>query len=60
MKANVRIREEAKEHKVFLWEVAEELGITDFAFSRKMRHELPCEEQQSVITAIHAIAERRC
>lgn len=57
---NKKIREEAKANKVMLWEVAEQLGITDGTLSRKLRRELPADEQQRIIEIIHAIAERRC
>ena len=55
-----KIREEAKANKVMLWEVAEQLEITDGTLSRKLRRELPEDEQQRIIEIIHAIAEGRC
>lgn len=57
---NQKIREEAKASKVMLWEVAEQLGITDGTLSRKLRRELPEDEQQRITEIIHAIAEGRC
>ncbi len=57
---NKKIREEAKANKVMLWEVAEQLGITDGTLSRKLRRELPEDEQQRIIEIIHSIAEGRC
>lgn len=41
MKANNDIREYAKSKNVCLWQIADELGMQDSAFSRKLRRELP-------------------
>lgn len=50
--ANVEIREAAKRSGVKLWQVAEEIGMSDAAFSRKLRHELPKEDRERVLSAI--------
>lgn len=57
---NDKIRAAAKEHKVKLWEIAEQIGINDGNFSRKLRRELPEDEQTLIIDIIHQIAEGRC
>lgn len=49
---NSIIRIQAKRHNVFLWEVAEALGISDTHFSRKLRHELSEEETSRILTLI--------
>ena len=56
---NRAIRDAAKEYGVKLWEIAEELGINDGNLSRKLRHELPDEEQEKIIVIIARIAERK-
>lgn len=56
---NQKIREAAKKAGVKLWEVAEALGITDGNFSRKLRRELPGEEQAQIIRIIQEIATER-
>ena len=38
---NQEVRQAAKAAGIRLWQVAEGLGMTDSAFSRKLRHELP-------------------
>jgi len=57
--ANERIKETAKEKKVCLWQVAERLNMQDSALSRKMRHELPEQEQAQVMQIITDIAAER-
>ena len=54
---NQTIREEARTCGVKLWQIAEQLGITDGNFSRKLRKELPDEEQERIISIIHRLAE---
>ena len=54
---NQTIREEARACGVKLWQVAEQIGISDGNFSRKLRKELPDEERERVIGIIHRLAE---
>lgn len=56
---NQKIRDAAKKHGVKLWEVGDVLGLNDGNFSRKLRHELPAEEQENIIEIIRSIAEER-
>ena len=56
---NREIRMIARENAVFLWEIAERLGITDASFSRKLRHELPEDEKQKIFKIINDIAKER-
>ena len=55
---NIRIREEAKNRNVPLWRIAEANGMADYAFSRKLRHELPQDEQDKIIRSIQTLAEQ--
>lgn len=50
--ANQDVRVAAKAAGVKLWQIAEELGIADSAFSRKLRHELPEETRRQALTII--------
>lgn len=52
---NLRIRQAAVQARVKLWEIADALNITDATFSRKLRKELPAEEQERIITIIERI-----
>ena len=56
---NKKIRQEAENKGVFLWEIAERLGVTDSTFSRKLRRELPEEEQTAIIQIIKEISIMR-
>lgn len=57
MKKNDRIRSAAKAAGVKLWQVAEAVGLSDGNFSRKLRHELPEEEQNRILGIIEELAK---
>ncbi len=54
---NITIRKAAKEAGVPLWEIAERYGVTDSTFSRKLRRELPKEEQDKLLSIISSLKE---
>lgn len=56
---NIEVREAAKEAGVFLWEVADRLGIRDNEFSRRLRKELPAAEKEKALSAISEIVSER-
>lgn len=56
---NVEIRLAAGARGLRLWEVAEELGMTDSAFSRKLRRELPDDQREKVLEAIERASARK-
>ena len=56
---NRRIREFAKAQGVKLWEIADHIGINDSNFSRKLRHELPENEQNRLLVVIATIAKKK-
>ncbi len=56
---NKAVRDAAKNYGVKLWELAEALGINDGNLSRKLRHELPDEEQVEIIEIIINIAHEK-
>lgn len=57
--ANMKIREYAKKAGVRLWEIAEQLGINDGNFSRKLRRELPQEENDNILAIIDRLAQEK-
>lgn len=58
-KNNEAIREAARKKHLFLWEVAMMLGISDQTLCRKMRVELPEDEQKKIIALIEAYEDKR-
>ena len=56
---NQEIKTYAKEKGVKLWQVADELKITDGQLSRKLRYELPESEREQILSIIDLIAEDR-
>ena len=59
MKANQEIKTRAKQSGVYLWEVAERLDMTDGNLSRKLRRELPAEQQEEMLALIDEIAAEK-
>jgi hypothetical protein len=57
--ANERIRRAAGGHGLKLWQVAEILNMTDSSLSRKLRKDLPEEEQNRIIEAIRNAASSK-
>ena len=53
--SNTKVREAALHSGVRLWEIAHALGMTDGNFSRKLRLELPDEEQKRILGIIDEI-----
>ena len=56
---NREIREAAKRAGVHLWQVAEECGMNDGNFSRKLRKELPQEEKQNILEIINRLSKEK-
>lgn len=56
---NMKIREAAKRAGVYLWEIAERWGCNDGNFSRKLRRELPEDEQEKIIAIIAELAAEK-
>ena len=54
---NQDIRRAAAGSGVFLWQVAEAMGIADSSLSRKMRKELPTDEKQRIFGIIKELAK---
>lgn len=56
---NERIRSAAAQKGVYLYEVAYAYGCNDGNFSRKLRRELPEEEQKKILQIIDNIAKSK-
>lgn len=53
---NLKIRSKLKKAGVFAWELAEKMEIAEMTLSRKLRRELPEEEQEKIFKLIEEIA----
>ncbi|MGI6171899.1 MAG: hypothetical protein ACOYIC_09295 [Butyricicoccus sp.] len=53
---NVEIRNRAKERGVFLWEIAEKLGINDGNLSRRLRKELSESQKEQIFGIIDELS----
>lgn len=53
---NLEIRMAIKNARLFNYEVAAELGLSETSFSRKLRKELPAEEKEKILSAIERLA----
>lgn len=56
---NNDIREATKKAGLKLWQVAEAYGMQDSNFSRKLRQELPSDEQAKILAIIKNLAQGR-
>lgn len=54
--SNKDIREAAASAGVFLWQVAEAIGVTDGTFSRKLRRELPDDDKAAILQIIQQLS----
>lgn len=55
MKSNERVRKELTKRRVMHWELAKKLGINETTLCRRLRVELPEEEQDRLISIIQDI-----
>ena len=54
---NARVRETLKQHKMYQWQLADLMGISEPSFTRLMRHELSEEKQKEMISLIETEAK---
>ena len=54
-----QMKKAIREAGVCQWQIAERLGMSEFTFSRKLRHELAGEERKKVLAAIDQIVAER-
>lgn len=57
--ANAEIRAAAKEAKIPLWRVANELGISEPSMTRKLRMELDTSERMRILAVIGKLDQVR-
>lgn len=56
---NKEIREAAKANRVYSYEVADALGVSEATMTRKMRRELPQDEKRRILEAIDRLAQQK-
>lgn len=54
---NLEIRQAMKEKRLYNYEVASALGISEFTLSRKLRNELRQEEKEKILEVIEKLAK---
>ena len=59
MRANEKIRTYAQECGVKFWQIAEKYGLSEGTFSRRLRHELPEDEQHRILSIIDELHKER-
>ena len=58
MGRNTTIKEYAKINGVYLWEVAEAMGMQDSNFSKMLRYPLPKEKEDQICAIIDKLAAK--
>ena len=56
---NAIVREQIRSAKVFHWQVAEALGVSESKFCRMLRREMPDDQRREVLEAIEAAKAAR-
>jgi hypothetical protein len=56
---NQKLRDMLKKKKIYLWQIAEKLGIHETTLVRRFRHELTAEQEQQVLLAVEEISLER-
>lgn len=57
MRENEHIRKAAKEAKVFLWQLADRLGVCELTMTRWLRKPLSKEKEAQIMAAIDDLRE---
>ena len=58
MEAN-QIKQTLKENRIYQWEVAKALGITEFTLTRWLREDLPDAKADQIMQAIDTLSNKR-
>lgn len=54
--ANESIKEVARRKRIRLWEIADQLAVSENTLSRRLRHELSPEEKQQILAIISELS----
>lgn len=55
--ANIEIRDAVHRHRLLMWQIAAEYGVSEGTFSRKLRRELPDVEKRKIMGIIERLAQ---
>ena len=55
---NTEVKNKLKESKIFQWELAERMGISEMTLVRKLRKELSNEEKQKIFLIINELTTK--
>lgn len=56
---NAEIKNKLKQAKIFQWQLADKLVISEMSLVRKLRYELSEEEKQKILTAIDELVTEK-
>ena len=56
---NAKIKEMLREKRIYQWEVATKMNVSEITFCRWLRHDLSEDKQQRILNAINEIVEER-
>lgn len=56
--ANESIRNAAHNKRIRMWEIADMLNVSENTLYRKMRYEMPLEEQQRILRVIDELSKK--
>ena len=56
---NIEIKETLRRNRIYLWEVAMKLGVSEITLCRWLRQDLPKDKQQQIVNAITEIVVER-
>lgn len=56
---NAEIKNKLKQAKIFQWQLADKLIISEMSLVRKLRYELSEEEKQKILTAIDELVTEK-
>lgn len=56
--ANLEIKQVIQKNRLKQWEIANQLGISEYTLCRKLRKELPKEEKDKIFNAIEELKEK--
>ncbi len=57
--ANEMLRAMMKKDRIFMWQVADKLGLNETTVIKRFRHELQPEQRNEVLSAIEEIKKER-